>query len=235
MADCIFGVKINKVMTDDTAAGAVAGQYLEVSAVSNVNMRDNAIFIYSREPALPETGVYDSYFEAIATPNDMEELNSGEPSASDSTTIKFRDDNIKVYFKSRTELEDGWEYIKTDINYLIKSMALRCQHLGEPVGIVINTIDPAASDDSAAGYPLGTLWQNTLTNVEWISVQDSSTAAIWSVNSATPTYQSTSPTSTDDESSGYTTGSLWIDTTLNARFICTDPSVANAIWVDITQ
>jgi len=41
---------------------------------------------------------------------------------------------------------------------------------------------------------------------------------------------SASPITTDDSSSGYSVGSVWIDTTANNSFICVDANVRLAVW-----
>lgn len=39
------------------------------------------------------------------------------------------------------------------------------------------------------------------------------------------------PTATDDESSGYTAGSTWIDQTTGNIYVCTDATAGAAVWV----
>lgn len=41
----------------------------------------------------------------------------------------------------------------------------------------------------------------------------------------------TDPTTTDDSSSGYEVGSLWVNTTSDAAFICVDATASAAVWV----
>ena len=42
------------------------------------------------------------------------------------------------------------------------------------------------------------------------------------------------PAVTDDRSSGYTIGSLWIDIVADDAYICCDSTLANAVWKKIT-
>lgn len=44
----------------------------------------------------------------------------------------------------------------------------------------------------------------------------------------------TAPGIGDDADDGYQAGSLWTDTTANEAYICVDPAVGAAVWVQIT-
>jgi hypothetical protein len=46
---------------------------------------------------------------------------------------------------------------------------------------------------------------------------------------------STAPTSTDDSSSGYAVGSVWIDTTNDKAYVCVDATISSAVWTEITS
>jgi hypothetical protein len=44
----------------------------------------------------------------------------------------------------------------------------------------------------------------------------------------------TAPGIGDDAGDGYQAGSLWTDTTANEAYICVDPALGAAVWVQIT-
>lgn len=49
-------------------------------------------------------------------------------------------------------------------------------------------------------------------------------------------YEATrAPGKNDDLSLGYEVGSLWVDVSRRAGYICVDATVGNAVWKQITQ
>lgn len=47
------------------------------------------------------------------------------------------------------------------------------------------------------------------------------------------TIKSVSPTANDDSSDGWNILSFWVDTSINAVFICANSSVGAAVWVQL--
>ena len=45
----------------------------------------------------------------------------------------------------------------------------------------------------------------------------------------------TSPTTTDDDSAGYSIGSVWVDTSGQQAYICIDATTGSAVWKQITS
>jgi len=45
----------------------------------------------------------------------------------------------------------------------------------------VSSVDPTVSDDTTAGYTMGSIWVNTVANTSFINVDDTSTSAIWNV------------------------------------------------------
>jgi hypothetical protein len=178
---CIYGVKLNKQITDDKVVTPMSGQYLKVEVDSTINLADTGIFIYSRMPKVPEDGTWVSRFEAIATPNDLDELNafSSEPASSDSSTTLFRASMCEFYFRSRNECEAAWRDISQDIKLLTKALALRCEHLADPVTLIYNTIDPTITDDISKGYVSGDIWENVVSTSKWECTDNTSSSAVW--------------------------------------------------------
>lgn len=47
-------------------------------------------------------------------------------------------------------------------------------------------------------------------------------------------FDTVDPTVNDDANDGHTAMSLWVNTTAKTAFICTDPAVGAAVWIEIT-
>ncbi len=77
---------------------------------------DNEIFVF-KETTIDEI----REFVHIATPNDLEELNTLAPYATKGVPY-FRQDNVLLKFRSKVEMESTWEYIKEDIAGLLEAM-----------------------------------------------------------------------------------------------------------------
>jgi hypothetical protein len=112
----------------------------------------------------------------------MNELNyyPSEPASSDSSTTKFRSGTMEAYFRSRTEVEAAWNYINSDVIQLTQAMKLKCSHLADPIDIVYNVTSPTVSDDTNAGYLVGTVWIDTTTGVTYTCTSNTAGNAVWS-------------------------------------------------------
>ena len=97
------------------------------------------------------------------------------------------------------------------------------------------TINPTVSDDSSAGYSIGSQWVNTTSNTVYLCVDSSAAAAVWKeiTQNPTPTDNlagTADPTVTDDSSAGYSIGSTWVNTVASTVFICVDATANTAVW-----
>ena len=99
------------------------------------------------------------------------------------------------------------------------------------------TTAPTAANDSSAGYDVGSHWVNTTTQKAYICTSNTVANAVWSeitqitkhnINSA-----NIAPGAGNDSSQGYSVGSLWVDTTVDAAYICVDATASSAVWVGI--
>ena len=113
------------------------------------------------------------------------------------------------------------------------------------------TTDPGVGDDTADGYQVGSYWVNTSTGEQFVCVDDSSGAAVWTSTTASITTETSSssaglqpasnraatvdPTSSDDENDGYKVGSYWVNTSTSKVFFCVHNAAGNAIWLDVTN
>jgi hypothetical protein len=178
---CDYDIKLQKTATDDKVS-TLTGQYLKVDVKSVQNLADTGIFVFSREPKVPETGAYICRFESVATPIDLSELpfySSSEPASSDSSTTKFRTNIGEFYFRSRTEADAAWDYIVKDVDYLLKALELKCKHLAEPVSLVYSNSNPTVTDDNTKGYAVNDVWLNTITGASWKCTSAATGAAVW--------------------------------------------------------
>lgn len=99
------------------------------------------------------------------------------------------------------------------------------------------TVDPTVNDDADDSYSVGSSWVNTSTERAYVCLDTTVGAAVW--KEITPIAQanlsaSSVPTTGDDSNDGYAVGSVWVDTTADKAYICTDPSVGAAVWEVIT-
>ena len=71
----------------------------------------------------------------------------------------------------------GAEY--STINFTSANIQMAGVNLPDPHKETITTTDPSATDDSAAGYSIGSRWLNTTTDILWHCLDDTATAAVW--------------------------------------------------------
>lgn len=99
------------------------------------------------------------------------------------------------------------------------------------------TVDPTSGDDSDDGYGVGSTWTNVTGDESFICVDATVAAAVWlritDENLLNNYAATTAPTTGDDSGDGYAVGSMWIDTTGDAAYICVDATAANAVWLEI--
>jgi len=99
-------------------------------------------------------------------------------------------------------------------------------------------VAPTVTDDSAAGYTVGSTWIDVVADKTYICVDSTSTSAIWHQIDGAGGLQDNltaiiAPTATDDASTGYSVGSTWIDVTANQSYLCVDSTATTAIWNQI--
>ncbi len=96
------------------------------------------------------------------------------------------------------------------------------------------TAAPTATDDSASGYSVGSLWTNVSTEIAYICMDATATAAEWIVIGKKNNYAATTdPGSGDDSGDGYSVGSNWVNTTDDKAFVCLDATASAAVWQEI--
>lgn len=90
---------------------------------------------------------------------------------------------------------------------------------------------PTADDDTGDGYGVGSVWIDTSTNIAYVCLDATSTAAIWQQTSKQNQYAGTvAPTVTNDNTQGYSLGSLWVDGVLQKIYVATNVSTGAAVW-----
>jgi len=101
----------------------------------------------------------------------------------------------------------------------------------------LNTsIAPTVSNDSVAGYGIGSMW--VMSTAAYICMNPAAGAAVWRridggsmVAGPTNNYTATvAPTVTNDNTQGYSIGSVWIDTILSQSYMCVSSATSAAIW-----
>jgi hypothetical protein len=110
---------------------------------------------------------------------------------------------------------------------------------------------PAVTDDETDGYAPGSLWIDTdATPMEAYRCADATEgAAVWLKTSLTvdelgelaltqnELAGAAAPTVADDETDGYSVGSVWVDTTSDpeAVYMCVDPTEGAAVWKKLSM
>jgi len=101
--------------------------------------------------------------------------------------------------------------------------------------ITVDSVDPTTSDDDTLGYGVPSLWFNTATQALWICWDASTGAADWqpSGGSGGLLYNltsSTNPTGSDDDTMGYSGGSIWYNGVDLTLWFCFSANTGTAIW-----
>jgi hypothetical protein len=99
--------------------------------------------------------------------------------------------------------------------------------------LMVDTSDPAASNDNTQGYEIGSVWINTasLPPRTWVAVGVATSAAEWiRQTNLKNNITSAHPAITDDANSDYEVGSQWYNPTTHELFICVAATVGAAEW-----
>lgn len=125
----------------------------------------------------------------------------------------------------------------TGIQDLFENYTMRGQGAGQSEVIVVNnqysaTSDPLPSDDSAQGYRVGSMWYNTTDNKIFTCVNPVN-PAIWQESSdkVNNFNGSVNPGSSNDETEGYSKGSIWFNATWDVVWICNFAGAGFASWL----
>ena len=91
--------------------------------------------------------------------------------------------------------------------------------------------DPGATNDSTEQYLVGSRWVNTSTGRLFLCTDNTATAATWElVNTLNKLDAAVDPGVSDDNTAGYTIGSLWLNQTDTKVWFCFDASTGAAVW-----
>ena len=98
------------------------------------------------------------------------------------------------------------------------------------------SVAPTVNDDSGVGYSVSSFWIDTTADIAYICVDASSGAAVWKKTTSSEPKSNyvatTNPGVGDDDADGYSSGSMWVNTTLGTAYICTDASTGAAVWAE---
>lgn len=114
----------------------------------------------------------------------------------------------------------------------------RWENATDSTGGVQNKFDattaPIGTDDSSAGYSVGSTWIDVTADDVYRCVDASVGSAVWEQINDNDLLDkldaTTAPAVTDDSSDGYGVGSTWVDVTADEVFVCVDASVGSAVW-----
>ncbi len=104
--------------------------------------------------------------------------------------------------------------------------------------IGVDTVDPTVNDDVDDGYGVNSLWFNTTDETVFACFDATSGAAVWTqigggggvLNNFT---SNVNPAASDDDTLGYSAGSLWYNTIDLTLWLCFDANTGAANWNNI--
>jgi len=102
----------------------------------------------------------------------------------------------------------------------------------------IATVAPTATDDSVAGYSVGSMWVDVTANISYVCVDSTATAAIWVKTTADVLNNfvaTVPPSATSDSAAGYAIGSIWYDTVADDLYIAVTVAPAAASWMRVSN
>jgi cytoskeletal protein CcmA (bactofilin family) len=100
------------------------------------------------------------------------------------------------------------------------------------------TIGPSVGNDNTQGYSIGSQWIDTTADRAYLCVDSSTNAAIWSSGSSVvplSKYDAISfPLNENDNTQGYSIGSLWFDIINDKAYVCFGAQTESAKWSIVT-
>ena len=92
-------------------------------------------------------------------------------------------------------------------------------------------VEPLGTDDNTQGYSIGSRWIDVVAKKVYTCVNSSTGAASWVKNEVRNKFNATTaPTATNDNSEGFSVGSVWIDVSAKVAYTCVDGTDNNAVW-----
>ena len=102
----------------------------------------------------------------------------------------------------------------------------------------IHTTNPLITDDRNKSFVFGSRWLNTVSQEEFVCINNDPGAAVWLSTTAgggpLPHTAIVNPAVTDDSGDGYAIGQVWINTVTDTVFVATSVAVGVAVWKDVS-
>lgn len=95
---------------------------------------------------------------------------------------------------------------------------------------LVGAAAPAVTDDSVAGYGVGSMWFDTTAHRMYVCDSAAVGAAIWIGSSMKDNVFAGAPAVGSDNTLGYSVGSTWIDTVTAIRWKCQSAATGAAVW-----
>lgn len=95
------------------------------------------------------------------------------------------------------------------------------------------TTAPKVTDDSASGFRVGSVFVDVTNDRSYRCLDASVGAAVWREESgpSKSVAETAAPTIDDDDSLGFSSGSVWVDVTNDRSYRCADASTGAAVWL----
>ena len=216
----------------------------ELISVSNVIYKRNSTGTTSATPATFDATEMTNWTQISASSNPRFHLTNtvvspataGQPTLAEITTIvgTAHPDTL-VYYTG----DDNAASTPTHVYFVDSANTVTQIEHSELKNNYAATAAPSATDDSAAGYAVGSAWIDTTNDDSYVCVDATATSAVWKKTSAIKHNFATNaaPGNTNDGSTtaagGYSVGSIWYDSSTTNLWICTDNTTNNAKWEPI--
>lgn len=124
-ANCRYGIELTRTVSTYNVSGRTMAWRMLVTVTQSYNVDPN-IFLFLRRTPDPATQQPRDTFEALCSPNDIEEYPAGAPRPEDTEQF-FRLAEVDLVSRSRTLLEDTWTQLKANRDELVRTLAEICE------------------------------------------------------------------------------------------------------------
>lgn len=130
---------------------------------------------------------------------------------------------------------DGGNFVESVTGFYVDNTNPSIPVVTVPKGnLTGSSVNPGATNDITQGYTIGSLWFNVLNSTLWICQVNTASSATWEeVLTGHGTFNSTgsvAPIAANDNTQGYSIGSLWYDNLNRILYVAHSVGTGTASW-----